>query len=73
MGELIGDAVRALQAGLEEIMPKMGPWRHGVVFKDGEEVNADINIDAKHAIVPLRKLRDPDNGYECVHVCYRAQ
>jgi hypothetical protein len=36
MGELIGDAVRALQAGLEEIMPKMGPWRHGVVFKDGD-------------------------------------
>ncbi len=37
MGELIGDAARALKAGLEEIMPKMGPWRHGVVFNDGDE------------------------------------
>lgn len=37
VGELVVDAVRALQAGLEEIMPAMGPWRHGVFFKDGNE------------------------------------
>ena len=36
MGELIVDAATALKAGLEEIMPKMGPWRHGVVFSDDE-------------------------------------
>ena len=37
LGELIGDGVRAVQAGLEEIMPSMRPWRHGVVFNDGDE------------------------------------
>jgi UDP:flavonoid glycosyltransferase YjiC (YdhE family) len=37
MGALIGDTVRALQAGLEEVMPSLGPWRHGVVFKGGQE------------------------------------
>jgi len=50
MGELIGDAVRALQAGLEEIMPKMGPWRHGVVFNDGDEPSSPDNGG------PVRKL-----------------
>jgi hypothetical protein len=39
MGALIGDAARALKAGLEEIMPKMGPWRHGVVFNNGDELS----------------------------------
>jgi sterol 3beta-glucosyltransferase len=37
MGELIGDAARALQAGLEEIIPRVGPWRDGVIFSDGNE------------------------------------
>ena len=37
MGDLIGDTVKALQAGLEEIMPSLGPWHHGVVFKRGDE------------------------------------
>jgi hypothetical protein len=37
MGELIGDVASALKARLEEGMPKMGPWRHGVVFDDGDE------------------------------------
>jgi sterol 3beta-glucosyltransferase len=50
MGELIGDAVKALQAGLEEIMPKMGPWRHGVVFNDGDEPSSPDNEG------PVRKL-----------------
>ena len=50
MGELIGDAVRALRAGLEEIMPTMGPWRHGVVFNDGDEPSSP---DTER---PLRKL-----------------
>ena len=40
MGELIADAASALKAGLEEIMPKMGPWRHGVVLNDGESASA---------------------------------
>ena len=40
MGELIADAASALKAGLEEIMPKMGPWRHGVVLNDGESSSA---------------------------------
>jgi hypothetical protein len=29
MGELIADAASALEAGPEEMTPKMGPWRHG--------------------------------------------
>jgi UDP:flavonoid glycosyltransferase YjiC (YdhE family) len=37
IGELIGDAVRALQAGLKEIMQRMRPWCHGVVFNDGDD------------------------------------
>jgi len=35
--ELIGDVVSALKAGLEGVMPKMGPWRHGVVLDDGDD------------------------------------
>jgi sterol 3beta-glucosyltransferase len=46
MSELIGDAVKALQAGLEEIMPKMGPWRHGVVFNDGDELSTSDNQES---------------------------
>jgi hypothetical protein len=37
MGELIGDGISALQAGLEEIAPRMRPWRHGVVSIDATE------------------------------------
>jgi hypothetical protein len=40
MGELIADAASALKAGLEEIMPNMGPWRHRVVLNDGESSSA---------------------------------
>ena len=29
MGELIADAASALKAGPEEMMLRMGPWRHG--------------------------------------------
>ena len=35
--EPIGDVVSALKAGLEGVMPKMGPWRHGVVLDDGDD------------------------------------
>jgi UDP:flavonoid glycosyltransferase YjiC (YdhE family) len=54
LGELIGDAARALRAGLEEIMPKMGPWRHGVVFNDGHEPSSP---DTER---PVRKLERSD-------------
>ena len=37
MGELIGDGISALQAGLEEIAPRMRPWRHGVVSTGAAE------------------------------------
>jgi UDP:flavonoid glycosyltransferase YjiC (YdhE family) len=50
MGELIGDTVKALQAGLEEIIPKMGPWRHGVVFDDRDEP------PSSDGEAPVRKL-----------------
>ena len=43
MGELVTDAVRALQAGLEEIMPTLGPWRHGVFFSDRDEPSGPDN------------------------------
>ncbi len=54
VGELIGDAVKALQAGLEEIMPTMGPWRHGVVFNDDNE---PASPDAE------RPVRKPERSY----------
>ena len=49
--ELIGDAARALQAGLEEILPNTAPKRHGVVFSDAE---APTDDDPER---PTRKLR----------------
>jgi hypothetical protein len=54
MGELIVDAATALKAGLEEIMPKMGPWRHGVVFRDDESASV-----AKGAPVWTLRERSP--------------
>ena len=50
LGELIGDAARALQAGLEEIMPRTTPRRHGVVFSDAD---APLGDDPEG---PVRKL-----------------
>ena len=40
MGELIADAASALKAGPEEMLPRMGPWRHGVVFNRRESSSA---------------------------------
>jgi hypothetical protein len=40
MGELIADAASALKAGPEEMLPRMGPWRHGVVFNRGQSSSA---------------------------------
>ncbi|HUL02274.1 MAG TPA: glycosyltransferase [Gemmatimonadales bacterium] len=57
MGELIGDAVRALEVGLEEIMPKRGPWRHGVIFHDaGGPSNPDVEGPVRK---PERSYRSP--------------
>jgi sterol 3beta-glucosyltransferase len=51
LGDLIGDAAQALQAGLAELLPKVAPWRDGVVFSDGDErPSADRGG-------PVRKLR----------------
>ena len=51
LGELVGDAALALQAGLAELLPKMGAGHHGVVFSDGEGPSpADRGG-------PVRKLR----------------
>jgi hypothetical protein len=48
VAELIGDAVKALQAGLEEIIPTMGPWRHGVLFNDGDEPSSPASEGSVH-------------------------
>lgn len=37
MGELIGDAAQALQAGLAELLPRVKSGAHGVVFSDRTE------------------------------------
>jgi UDP:flavonoid glycosyltransferase YjiC (YdhE family) len=52
LGELISDAAKALQAGLEEIMPQLSPRRHGVIFSDTEEAS-----DGARAEGPVRKLQ----------------
>jgi UDP:flavonoid glycosyltransferase YjiC (YdhE family) len=50
LGELIGDAAQALQAGLAELLPRVKPG-HGVVFSDGDEPSS-TGIGG-----PVRKLR----------------
>ena len=51
LGELIGDAAQALQAGLAELLPSVKPKLQGVVFSDTED-------PAKHeGAGPVRKLR----------------
>lgn len=52
LGELVGDAALALQAGLAELLPKVGPGRRGVLFSDddGEPARGDRGG-------PVRKLR----------------
>lgn len=37
LGELIGDAAQALQAGLAELLPRVKPARHGVTLGDPDE------------------------------------
>ena len=66
MGELIVDAASALKAGLEEIMPKMGPWRHGVVFNRGESSSAaeggSVRKLERSDHVPEAPPRPPEAG-----------
>jgi UDP:flavonoid glycosyltransferase YjiC (YdhE family) len=50
-GELIGDAARALQTGLAELLPGVKPRQQGVVFSDKDE-SARTDHDS-----PVRKLR----------------
>ena len=51
LGELMGDAAQAWQAGLAELLPSVKPWHDGVVFSDGgEPPSADSGR-------PVRKLR----------------
>ncbi len=51
LGELIGDAAQALQAGLAELLPRMRSGHHGVVFSDGDEAPSADSAG------PVRKLR----------------
>ena len=51
LGDLIGDAAQALQAGLAELWPRSAPRRTGVVFSDGA-AQPDAGGDG-----PVRKLR----------------
>ncbi len=37
LGELIGDAAQALQAGLAELLPRVKRGHHGVIFSDDDE------------------------------------
>ena len=51
LGELIGDAAQALQAGLAELLPTVKRGHHGVTFSDGAEPSsADTGG-------PVRKVR----------------
>jgi len=51
LGELMGDAALAFQAGLAELLPRMGAAHHGVLFSDADEpAPADRGG-------PVRKLR----------------
>jgi hypothetical protein len=52
LGDLVGDAARALQAGIEEILPHIAPHRHGVIFTDAEPPAGE---DASAG--PVRKLQ----------------
>jgi sterol 3beta-glucosyltransferase len=51
LGEVIGDAAQAVQAGLAELLPRGIPGRHGVVFSDGDKASSADNEG------PVRKLR----------------
>lgn len=51
LGELIGDAAQALQAGLAELLPRVKLGHHGVVFSDGDEPSSADDGG------PVRKLR----------------
>ena len=51
MGEMMGDAALALQAGLAELLPRIGAGNHGVLFSDGGEPS---RADGGG---PVRKLR----------------
>jgi sterol 3beta-glucosyltransferase len=51
LGEVIGDAAQAVQAGLAELLPTGIPGRHGVVFSDGDKPSSADNEG------PVRKLR----------------
>ena len=39
--DLVGDAARALQAGLEEIMPHAAPRQAGVIFTEADESDSE--------------------------------
>jgi sterol 3beta-glucosyltransferase len=51
LGELIGDAAQALQAGLTELLPSWKPGPSGVVFSDRDEPSSADSGG------PVRKLR----------------
>ena len=51
MGEMMGDAALALQAGLAELLPRIGAGNHGVLFSDGGEPSPADGGG------PVRKLR----------------
>jgi sterol 3beta-glucosyltransferase len=51
LGELVGDAAQALQAGLAELLPMMRSGHHGVLFSDADEPSS-ADRDG-----PVRKLR----------------
>jgi hypothetical protein len=51
LGELIGDAAQALQTGVAELLPRVNPGRHGVVFSDGDKPASAETAG------PVRKLR----------------
>ena len=52
LGELMGDAALALQAGLAELLPKVGSGRRGVLFSDDGDEPARADDGG-----PVRKLR----------------
>jgi hypothetical protein len=51
LGEVIGDAAQAVQAGLVELLPMGIPGHQGVVFSDGDKPSSADNEG------PVRKLR----------------
>jgi len=51
LGEVIGDAAQAVQAGLAELLPRGIPSRHGVIFSGGDTPSSADNEG------PVRKLR----------------